>query len=679
MHDTAVRDEPAPMTPADAATAHTRGDRLRLVALSALMLFVELAIIRWAGSNVLYLSYFSNFLLLGSFLGIGIGFLRAERHRNLFRYAPVALATLVVFVRFFPVDVRREGGDLIFFGGEFRPSGPPRELTLTLLFIVVAATMAFIAEGVARAFARFESLEAYRLDIIGAVIGIVGISTLAFLRAPPLVWGVVVSIAFVVLQDRRDVRSLVWVAVPLLAMVVPLALESFAPGTTWSPYYKVVVTQAPGEGPFVTVNGIPHQALFHATDNVVYESVYQQLADPKVDDVLIIGAGGGNDVSVALARGAQRVDAVEIDPRLYENGRQLHPDRPYDDPRVHVHIDDGRAFLERTERKYDLILFGLPDSLTLVSGQSSLRLESYLFTRDAIDAVRERLKPGGAFAMYNYYREQWLIERLAGTVAAGFDRAPCVNQEGAYLAVIVDATDDGVVDCAAPWHSDPKADLAGPATDDHPFPYLRHRSLPPFYQVTMLAVLLLSLLAVRAASGPFRRMSAYVDLFCMGAAFLLLETKNVVQFALLFGTTWFVNALVFAGVLLSVLLAIEVSQRVRWRRPVWLYAGLAGALVVAWVVPGHALLALPVVPRFALAAAIAFAPIFIANLIFAHRFRDVGSSTAAFGANLLGAIAGGLLEYSALLFGYRSLLLGVSALYALAFVFGRAHLRVSAT
>ena len=41
----------------------------------------------------------------------------------------------------------------------------------------------------------------------------------------------------------------------------------------------------------------------------------------------------------------------------------------------------------------------------------------------------------------------------------------------------------------------------------------------------------------------------YLDLFFMGAAFLLLETKSIVQFALLFGTTWLVNSLVFAGIL----------------------------------------------------------------------------------------------------------------------------------
>ena len=68
--------------------------RPRLVCLSFLMLFVELALIRWTGSNVVYLSYFSNFVLLGSFLGIGIGFLRSRSHSPLFPWAAPALAFL---------------------------------------------------------------------------------------------------------------------------------------------------------------------------------------------------------------------------------------------------------------------------------------------------------------------------------------------------------------------------------------------------------------------------------------------------------------------------------------------------------------------------------------------------------------------------------------------------------
>ncbi len=91
-------------------------DRGRLVVLSFLMLFVELALIRWMGANIVYLSYFSNFVLLGSFLGIGLGFLRSQAETNLFPYAPLALTALVTFVLAFPVEINRSQDQLIFFG-----------------------------------------------------------------------------------------------------------------------------------------------------------------------------------------------------------------------------------------------------------------------------------------------------------------------------------------------------------------------------------------------------------------------------------------------------------------------------------------------------------------------------------------------------------------------------------
>ena len=153
----------------------------------------------------------------------------------------------------------------------------------------------------------------------------------------------------------------------------------------------------------------------------------------------------------------------------------------------------------------------------------------------------------------------------------------------------------------------------------------------------------------------------------MGVAFLLLETKSVVQFALLFGTTWFVNALVFGGILISVLVAVEVARRVRLARPPVLYGALLAAVAIAFAVPQSALLNLSFAPRFAAATALAFAPIFLANLVFAQRFREVGDSTTAFGANLLGAMIGGILEYAALVTGYRALLIVVAVVYSAAF------------
>ena len=210
-----------------------------------------------------------------------------------------------------------------------------------------------------------------------------------------------------------------------------------------------------------------------------------------------------------------------------------------------------------------------------------------------------------------------------------------------------------------------------PAVDDRPFLYLRDRSIPDRYLVTLGLILLVSFAFVRVAGGSTTPMWRYGDLFCMGAAFLLLETKSVVQFALLFGTTWFVNALVFAGVLLSVLAAIEVERRLRIGRPRLLLGSLLVGLLVAGVVPTSALLELAGGPRFIAAAAIAFLPVFVANLIFAERFRDAAEPAAAFGANLLGAMVGGALEYASLLTGYRALLLLAAVLYCAAFWLGR--------
>ena len=162
-----------------ARTAARLPSRVRLFLLSFLMLFLELALIRWTGSRVLYLSYFSNFVLLASFLGIGAGFMRARASRNLFPLAPVLLAILVAFVIVFPVQIERSGDELIFFGAlQQTRSGLPIWITLPAIFVVVAAVMMTVGQGVARAFVRFEPLQAYRLDILGSIAGIASSTTI---------------------------------------------------------------------------------------------------------------------------------------------------------------------------------------------------------------------------------------------------------------------------------------------------------------------------------------------------------------------------------------------------------------------------------------------------------------------------------------------------------------------
>jgi hypothetical protein len=527
-------------------------------------------------------------------------------------------------------------------------------------------------------------LDAYRLDLLGSIGGIVAFTALSFLRAPSVAWGLIVATAFVALLWSQ--LSVV-ISLSVAVLVVMLAFESMTAGVSWSPYYKVTTDEVPGlsntEQLRISVNGIPHQVMRSAAlrlqEEPQYGIPYERLEGNSLDRVLIVGAGSGSDVAIALSKGAKHVDAVEIDPRILQIGRQRHPDRPYQDPRVSAFVNDGRAFLEQSDTKYDLILFALPDSLVLVSGASAIRLESYLFTKEAVTAARDHLSPGGGFAMYNYYREDRLIDRLGGTVADAFGHDPCMDRigTGGGQAVIAAGLTPDDQSCAPDQAALPEARTA-PATDDRPFVYFFGNSLPMLYLLALGCVLAVSLVCVRLLAGPFRTMRPYADLFFMGAAFLLLETKNITSFALLFGTTWVVNAIVFGGVLVAVLLAVETTRRFRTPALPIVYAGIAVSLLVAYAVPNSALLALPLVPRIVAAVALAFTPIYLANVAFAKRFATTDDSRAAFAVNILGAMVGGCLEYLALLTGYRNLLILTALLYLAAFALTPRRARVMA-
>ena len=296
-------------------------------------------------------------------------------------------------------------------------------------------------------------------------------------------------------------------------------------------------------------------------------------------------------------------------------------------------------------------------------------------------AARDHLKPGGAFAMYNYYRETWLVDRLAGTLEQAFGHTPCVdvNPQSGQQAVIIAGLSTADQACPTTWVRTSAA--PSPSTDDRPFLYVKDGSIETLdlYWRTLVLILLVSVVSVAAvllARGreagtggrALARMVRYRDLFLLGVAFLLLETKSVTGFALLFGTTWVVNAIVFAGVLVAVLAAVEVTRRSRYstaagdvrdlaRRA---GAGLGGAQLLAALAADG--------PRALVAMTIAFLPIFAANVVFAKRFAETADPTLAFGANLLGAMVGGCLEYLALLVGYDALLIVAGVLYVGAYL-----------
>ncbi|MBI3750504.1 MAG: spermidine synthase [Chloroflexi bacterium] len=670
------------MTSAPSPMGRLADPRVRLVLTSATLLFVELLLIRWIPSTVRYIGFFSNFLLMASFLGIGLGILLGRRIQlGVMAAFPVLLAVVVWLVSNLELNIQVRSTNELFFGLAESKAADLNFLVLPLVFALITALMAGLALPLGPLLKSRPPLEAYAFDIAGSLLGIAAFTILSAAGTPPIVWFSVAAILVIALTAGAGLRIGTLVAAASFAVILVFAWRNGVKNPTeiWSPYYRIDTYQNSAGQMTINVNGIPHQTI-HAVNGPqesFYTQIYRWFPDRTYQNVLIVGAGSGTDTAIALAHGAGHVDAVEIDREIQRLGREHDPDQPYQDPRVRAIENDGRAFLRSTDTKYDLIVFALPDSLTLVSSQANIRLESFLFTNEAFQSVRDHLAPGGVFVLYNYYREEWLVGKIATMLQDAFGTTPvlrltantqAVLADGPMIAALSGANPPGDQVDAIPATGDPQPKAA---TDDWPFLYLRTPFIADYYLAGLAFVLVFAAISVmlgaRATGTAIRRFSPHF--FVLGSAFLLLETRSLVSFSLLFGSTWLVNALAFFAILLSVLLAIFVNARLRIQRPAPLYGLLFVAIAVAFLLPPESLLLDPPWLRYVLAAGVAFAPVFVANLVFTYSFRDTRTADMAFASNLLGAMVGGAMEYVALLTGYRALLIIVAILYALAWLF----------
>lgn len=658
------------------------GVRPRIFLVSFTLLFFELLCIRWIPAYVRYLSYFTNFILLASFLGMGLGILAARRPN--FRFPPfpflvLALALVVALNRF---ELNISSTDVLYFGsGTTGVQRAESFVLLPLIFVFVAAAFIPLARSLGLLFTKTQPLTAYTFDILGSLAGTAAFFLIGYFALPPVIWFGALAVLVLSLGQRQHL--VLNAAVLVAAAAIALFLQR---NTYWSPYYKITLTPAQPSGYELDVNSIGHQSMIPwQSKEPFYRRVYELFPDAKFQHALILGAGTGSDTATALAHGVRDITAVEIDPVIQKLGAKLHPDRPYSDPRVRLVNDDGRVFLRNTKDKYDLIIFALPDSLTLTSSIANLRLESFLFTQDSLNAARAALSPDGVLVLYNYYREPWLIEKLAGMVSRTFGRDSFVSTYGGQGrgAVIINGPRlaNSAASNATPYREDvtpgaTRLRVTGegtmgpgaipPATDDWPFVYLPHPSFPSLYLRGLAMAAGISLLGIWliAPRTALRRFDWHM--FFLGAAFALLEVKALITFALLFGSTWIVNSLVFFAILASVLLAVRVNAWFRVKR-IWIfYVLLFAMLATNLIVRPETLLFSNVLARYLVASILAFAPVFLANVIFSHSFQDTETADVAFASNLLGIMAGGMLEYLSMLFGYHALLWFVIGFYAIA-------------
>ena len=651
---------------------------------SFLVLFLETAIIRWMPAYVRLLAYFSNFILLASVLGIGVGCLLATRRRNLIAWFPLVQLLVIVAVDRLRLEVALPSTSTLYFSsGTAEPVvAVESTLLLPLLFTAVAALFAVVAHRMGVELTKRPPLGAYVINLLGSLAGVAGFAIVSWLELPPLVWfGVAAAASLPFVVDARRAVAIANVALLAVALLVVYRMQS---GSLWSPYYRITVFQD-RDDTVVEVNHIFHQSMAPVDrKEYFYQWPYAVFGD-TFDNVLILGAGSGTDVAAALKHGAKHVDAVDIDPVILRLGAERHPDRPYSDPRVTIVNDDARHFLRTTSRRYDLIVFALIDSLTVQSSFSGVRLESYMFTRESFDAVRDHLTPHGVMVLYNYFRERWLVDRLANTAAGAFGRDPLahVHQERAYLAVMLagpraaelaapPAPPRDVLAYGQPHEPSPAMRLVRDptvrvATDDWPFLYMRAPALPRHYVAALALVLAVSAAVVWAVRDPAAGRWSW-HFFFLGAGFMLLETKSIVQFALLWGSTWSSASLAIASVLVMALASALVASRFEIRRRGIVAAALLALIAVNYAVPVGRVTFDSRAIESLFYGVLVFSPVFCAGLLFSSSFKESSSAATDFGANLLGAMVGGVGEYLSLVAGYRFLIILVAVCYLSAVV-----------
>ena len=711
----------------------TRNPLADLFLISFLILLFELAAIRWFASTVVFLTFFTNVVLLACFLGMSVGLLTARRPQNLVQMAlpmamlafAAAIATHLLYWQWadhvtITLGNQQASPQMIYFGTEYRPADPsrwviPMWVVAGTFFALIALAFVGLGQVMGRAFDAIPNrVVAYSVDVLGSLTGIIAFAAMSYLQSPPTVWFVPIALLMLYFSGwRRPTQAVA--AVAMLILVGIGAHGRIVNGQVfWSPYYKVAYDPRLRT---ISTNDIGHQGMVeiekYGTAYLLPYLINRDAGGRAFEEVMIIGAGSGNDVAAALRAGARRIDAVEIDPKIIELGRRWHPNQPYADARVSIHLDDGRSFARNTGSSYDLAVYALVDSLVLHSGYSSLRLENFLFTPEAFEDVKRTLKPDGVFVMYNFYRQGWVVGRVAKMLQDVFGEKPLIislphqdrilpddSQRGHITFLFVSADSRrlqairdrfekgegfwalpepsaneaingfGTAAPAAGWHRTAPAqiDLGSVIplpSDDWPQLYLRDREIPwsPIGQ-GMLTVAVLSLV-ILLAFAPVRRLRPNWQMFFLGAGFMLLQTKGVVHMALLFGATWVVNSVVFFAILVMILCANLYVLAANPRNLKPCYALLVAVLFLNTFVPMDVFLSLPPVMRITSSCFVVFVPVFFAGVIFASAFKESRRPDVDLGSNVAGIILGGLSEQLSLVLGFNHLLLVAAGYYLL--------------
>jgi len=656
---------------------------------SAVSLFAELMIIRLHSAYFPVFAFYKNISLFSCFLGLGIGFARVRS--KIISYVMV-LPLFVLQILFIdavsssplgktllnpiPEHFTMGLGGIVSYDSAFSVY-----IFLTLVFAFNVICFIPLGQIVAVNMEKFKNKTAsYAWNLLGSLFGILVFSIISFLSTPPTVWIIIFTLALAVLMRKSTYAllvSMIFMSITLIFITSQPVNET----SLYSPYQNLKIKFG-GDIIFVEANKTYFQKIADFSEKNTQGKDYLKdwadyydtpfLVKPQAEDVLIVGSGAGNDVAAALRSGAATVDAVEIDPALVRVGRLLHPEAPYSSSKVDIIVTDARTYIKNVQKDYDLIVYGVLDSHTLLSGQSSVRLDSFVYTVEAFKEAREKLKPGGVVVLTFAGGKEVVGKKLYLMLTEAFDgKKPRAYQTKNLTFIAGEDLSKNIhsvkrsVDLSEYYDRNTiKVDMA---TDDWPFLYMTLKKFPVSAVILILILLSVSITMLFGLLQGYKKTFTATSFF-LGAGFMLVEAKGITELALYYGTTWFVNSIVISAILILGFLANFIVMKVGKLNKALIYILLIGTLFAGYYLGyDNSILYMGQLGKIIFTFLITL-PIFFSGLAFSMEIKTARSISVVLFSNLIGAMVGGFLEYNSMYFGYKFLYLIAAVVYLFAFI-----------
>ncbi len=674
----------------------------RIFWLSFLLLFGEILALRWLGIEIPVVRDFPNLVIMVCLVAASAGMSKASTKSlnpkvtlALVCAACVALLTPLIF----SVQLGLPSLSLKFGGADDAASITRALIVLLVVVSALYAIFHLIGKFLGKEFENAPPLKAYSYNLLGSIAGTISFALISWLALPPYVWIVVAgSIAFYLYKKPL---------VPVLTLALAAAAFTTTSNSLWSPYSKLdviplVLDQNTVLGPenyFLNSNNqffhFGMQVLTPAQEEKFKEEAkarteksktkfwnpfgWVQLpfkSTPHHDSVLILGAGSGTDVAYDLANGVKHITAVEIDPMICKLGRVRHPNKPYADPRVEIRNEDARTFLRYSKEKFDIVNFAFLDPGCTLNSASFLRVDNYVYTVESIRAAIKLCNDDGIVCMsFATGPDSAVTARLFKSITDANGGVPPIG--------FTDKQSDSCYFVFGPGLKNfNAANLSGvplvpykttgdvrPCTDQWPFLYLAYDTsgLWLYIMVLVVAVVMPALLLLRGG-GTGVSGAEWANMFFLGQAFMLMETKSITHLSLLLGATWIVSSTVILTVLLFAFSANWLVSK-KLAPPVHvLYACLLVSLFFQVFVQIPESSTMSPVAITSIYCFIDCFPILFGSMIFSTCFGKTKFATQALAANLLGVSIGGLTENLCILIGTSNLTYVAMFLYGMSYV-----------